>query len=231
MPITRYPLSPDVVPVLARGKHRNPRRGACFMEYASFLAGEKWSDHPACTHPAVATVARLVNDWTTDRGRSRLAPLVPSVVGLGSNGSTSAVDERLHLLIAVRAAASALPVASEGRQRALAVALLRCETRAATVDPAAFSTVEAIVDEALVAAPLATRWAEQQLAALAGTIRQPVPMYDAIVTLAVAGIGEACMSDPDARLYELLRSVIDDSTRILTPEAGSPARAATLLPA
>ena len=33
------------------GRHRNPRKGACFMEMASFLAGERWSDHPQCTHP------------------------------------------------------------------------------------------------------------------------------------------------------------------------------------
>ena len=42
------------VPVLSRGKHRNPRKGACFMEFASYLAGEPWSDHPACTHPLLA---------------------------------------------------------------------------------------------------------------------------------------------------------------------------------
>ncbi|MDX6241462.1 MAG: hypothetical protein QOG10_6286, partial [Kribbellaceae bacterium] len=69
------------VPVLSRGKHRNPRKGACFMEFASYLAGEPWSDHPACTHPLLAGVARDVNDCTTDAGRSRLAPLIPSVIG------------------------------------------------------------------------------------------------------------------------------------------------------
>ena len=40
---------PDLVPVLSAGRHRNPRKGACFMEMASFLAGERWSDHPSCT--------------------------------------------------------------------------------------------------------------------------------------------------------------------------------------
>ena len=40
---------PDVMPHLSAGRHRNPRRGACFMEFASYLAGERWSDHPACT--------------------------------------------------------------------------------------------------------------------------------------------------------------------------------------
>src|SRR4029077_9468441 len=57
---------PDLVPVLSRGKHRHPRQGACFMELASFVAGERWSDHPACTHPLLASLARLVNDATSD---------------------------------------------------------------------------------------------------------------------------------------------------------------------
>ena len=66
---------PDVLPVLSRGKHRNPRKGACFMELASYLAGERWSDHPPCTHALLATVARLVNDFTSDVARPRLAHL------------------------------------------------------------------------------------------------------------------------------------------------------------
>jgi len=57
---------PELVPVLSRGKHRNPRKGACFMEMASYLAGEPWSDHPACTHPLLAAMARGVNDLLDD---------------------------------------------------------------------------------------------------------------------------------------------------------------------
>ena len=74
---------PDVVPVLSSGKHRNPRKGACFMEMASYLAGEKWSeDHPACTHPLLASLARLINDSLTDQDRPRIVGLVPDVVGI-----------------------------------------------------------------------------------------------------------------------------------------------------
>ena len=68
---------PDLVPVLSRGKHRNPRKGACFMELASYLAGERWSDHPRCTHPLLAALARGVNDLTSDAGRAKLAELIP----------------------------------------------------------------------------------------------------------------------------------------------------------
>jgi hypothetical protein len=73
--------SPELLPVLSRGKHRNPRRGACFMEYASYLAGESWSDHPACTHPALASLARMVNDCISDEARGRLVTLIPTVIG------------------------------------------------------------------------------------------------------------------------------------------------------
>ena len=72
---------PDGVPVLSRGSHRSPRRGACFMEFASFLAGERWSDHPSCTHPLLAQLARQVNDQISDADRQQLVPLIPIAVG------------------------------------------------------------------------------------------------------------------------------------------------------
>jgi hypothetical protein len=57
---------PALVPTLRRGRHRSPRGGACFMEFASYLAGERWSDHPRCTDPTLAMVARAVNDLVDD---------------------------------------------------------------------------------------------------------------------------------------------------------------------
>ena len=80
--------APDMLPVLWRGKHRTPRKGA-FMELASYLAGERWSDHPECTHPLLAGIARLVNDHTSDQGRHCLAELIPSVIGLTGDDPTS----------------------------------------------------------------------------------------------------------------------------------------------
>ena len=62
--------APDVMPILSRGKHRSPKKGACFMELASFLAGETWSDHPACTHHLLASLARDVNDHVGDHART-----------------------------------------------------------------------------------------------------------------------------------------------------------------
>ena len=85
---------PDVMPILSPGRHRSPRRGACFMEFASYLAGERWSDHPACTHGTLAHLARMVNDRTSEAGRARLTPLIPTVVGLTSD------DPLLDVLLA-----------------------------------------------------------------------------------------------------------------------------------
>ena len=70
------------------------------MEMASYLAGERWSDHPSCTQPLLAGLARVVNDHTTDEGRSGLIELIPSVIGLTSD------DPRVDVRIALRCARS-----------------------------------------------------------------------------------------------------------------------------
>lgn len=62
---------PQGVPVLSHGRHRNPKQGACFMEMASFLAGERWSDSPRCTHPTWRRcVGWSMTSWTTTPGNS-----------------------------------------------------------------------------------------------------------------------------------------------------------------
>jgi hypothetical protein len=91
------------------------------MELASYLAGERWSDHPASTHSLLASLARLVNDHTCDQGRPHLAELIPSVIGLTGD------DLHIDALITLRCATIALPVAAADRQRVLAVSVLVCE--------------------------------------------------------------------------------------------------------
>ena len=80
------------------------------MELASYLAGERCSDHPACTHPLLAAIARLVNDHTSDKGRPRLAELIPSVIGLTGD------DPHIDALITLRCTTIALPVTKERTQ-------------------------------------------------------------------------------------------------------------------
>lgn len=98
---------PDGLPMLDRGGHRSPDQGACLMEYVSVLAGTRFSDHPRCTHPALAQLARVVNDEVVDpASRSRLAVLAPDLIG------TRCRDPRITLTVmacCLRAAVAARP--------------------------------------------------------------------------------------------------------------------------
>jgi hypothetical protein len=198
---------PDLFPILSPGKHRNPRTGACFMELASLLAGERWSDHPACTHPLLAAVARHVNDHTSDAGRQRLADLIPSVIGL--TGEDLHIDAR----IALRSATMALPVVAAGRQRVMAVSVLTCERVLADLDGRAPGSLEEQSRLALADVPHAAAWAYRFTSGVRpshkGFRRQAAPT---IVQDAVEGIAQACAPDPDGMLRDLLVQAIDVCT-------------------
>ncbi|HWH98610.1 MAG TPA: hypothetical protein VNS80_09615 [Pseudolysinimonas sp.] len=200
---------PDGMPRLSRGRHRSAKSGACFMEFASYLAGEPWSDSPQCTDPLLAHLARAVNDNLSDARRGEIAIDIPRVIGLRG-------DHRLIApIIAMRAAAAALPVASGGRQQALACALLALpELLPAGAATEACATARA----ALEAAPHAEAWAKNHL------LRHPVRERDlrragcaATVTLAVTGIAEACTDDPESLLVALLSDAISDAEQLLGP--------------
>jgi hypothetical protein len=207
-----------LLPVLSPGRHRNPRRGACFMEYASYLAGLRWSDHPSCTHPSVAALARLVNDVTSDEARSRLTALIPSVVGLVGN------DPRVPLVVSSLAASSALPISSEIRQRALAAGLLRCERLLAGSPGSVTERTRATVRAALDRAPAAEAWARAFEGEDSVTRPRPIAISDeAILRASVIGIAEACILDPDERLVSLLTTVIAETSEILRPQRASAA--------
>lgn len=199
---------PELVPVLARGKHRNPRRGACFMELASYLAGERWSDHPACTHPLLASVARLVNDNTSDEGRNRLVELVPSVIGLVSD------DPRADVRVTLRAAATALPVVSAERQRVLAVGILAGERVLAELEGRPLDSLQERSRRALAEVPHAARWARRLTPGFRITVkgfrRHSAP---SIVRCSVEGIACACVSNPDDLLRDLLVGAITECAR------------------
>ena len=197
--------TPDLLPVLSRGKHRTPRRGACFMEYASYLGGETWSDHPSCTDPALASLARMVNDCTSDVARGRLVILIPSVIGLTGSGTITGIR------IAARAASAALQIASEGRQRALAAGLLRCDDLLAGFGESPSSTSRSLIRRALDNTPGASSWAAEFLKAAGSLNPRSIPlMSDAIIRTAVVGIADACVPDPDDRMRELLTQAIAD---------------------
>lgn len=185
---------PDGLPVLSRGKHRTPKRGACFMELASVLAGEPWSDHPGCTHPLLAQLARHVNDLTTNDGRRLLTPLIPSVVGRQGDATT-------WFTLSVAVASRQLLEMPETAQRVLAAGLVRA------VQLAPDEQTRQQAERALELVPGARAWVEQL--ALQDRIRETrfadrcaPAMVRSSVEGAVANAAPG--ADADRRLRDLL---------------------------
>ena len=196
---------PQLVPVLSRGKHRNPRRGACFMELASYLAGERWSDHPACTHPLLAALARDVNDYTSDAARGRLAGLIPSVIGLTGD------DLRIDARIALFCARLALPVVAAGRQQVLAVSVLVCERLLGGLDGRPAGWLSGPSQATLADVPHAAQWAHEFTRGIAITpkaFRHRAAPFT--VHTAAEGIALSCIPQPDEMLRDLLIGAIGE---------------------
>ncbi|GAA4180318.1 hypothetical protein [Gryllotalpicola koreensis] len=195
--------TPDYLPRLGAGRHRTPRRGACFMEFASYLAGERWSDHPACTDPVLAALARAVNDLVSDTRRQELLGDVPRVIGLTASNVGM-------MRVAASAAISALPVSSMHRQHALAVGL-----RAAlgSLDDAGVEVPElkARAAAAFASAPGAADWLARhaEFNTSIPVARQERAGLE-IVRVAACGIAEACVWDADDRLITTLRTAIEE---------------------
>lgn len=209
---------PDGVPILSRGRHRTPRRGACFMELASLLAGERWSDHPSCTHPLLAQLAQQVNDHTSDGGRQQLLPLIPSVVGLRGN-------ERTWVRLAVAVAGHTILDVPEPSQRVLAAGLWRAEQLCAQAGPELAETRHA-ARRALELVPGAVSWVERL--ALHDRLTQRTfteRCAPTMVRCAVEGIVNSDTPDRDERLCDLLgvgiAACAGDKSAVVAPTVSS----------
>jgi hypothetical protein len=66
---------------LRRGKHASPDRGACVVELASMLAGDRFSDHPPSVCPVIAGFLRGYNDLMPEQDLPELYPIAARVVG------------------------------------------------------------------------------------------------------------------------------------------------------
>jgi hypothetical protein len=70
---------------IRHGSHSPPNGdfNACVMEAVSYVAGEEWSDTPACVCPVIGVFLRSWNDsLQNDEDRTRLLrPLIAKVVG------------------------------------------------------------------------------------------------------------------------------------------------------
>lgn len=68
---------------LGSGSHRDLEHGACVMEAVAYVAGEPWTDHPACASPVITAFLLNWNDSlrSNDERDRLIKPLVPLVVG------------------------------------------------------------------------------------------------------------------------------------------------------
>ena len=82
---------------LSAGSHTSFADGVCVLEAVAWVAGESWSDHPACACPVIGAVLRAWNDAITDTTR-RTELLAPLVARLVDSRSTSAVELRRSYL-------------------------------------------------------------------------------------------------------------------------------------
>lgn len=211
---------PDSLPVLGPGAHRRRSDGGCFMEWASLLAGERWSDHPRCTHPLLAHLARTVNDTVDDAARQRLVPLIPAVIGL--RGDTR-WDLEIALLVTRRALEHA---ADRDNARTLAAGLLTLDRALATLDGRTGHALRPSSQNVLDAMPEATGWAERWTARL-GVPRSGYPdlsraAVDRSLFVLAGRVGPA----RDATLLAVLTEAIEVCARL----AGRPLSEVRLAP-
>ena len=80
------------LPPLSAWAHEHVGEGACVMEAVSYVAGEPWSDTPACACPVLGAFLRTWNDDLSDTDLDRL--LRPLVLRLVGSRSTPEVEAR-----------------------------------------------------------------------------------------------------------------------------------------
>ena len=206
--------TPDYLPVLSKGGHRNRAEGACFMEYASLLAGEEFSDHPECAHPVLAELARSVNDRLPDSERHRIAHLIPAVIGTADDREDETERRVLSVRLAVWCARQVLDLAADRERCEALVAAAQawadcpCEEhrRAAT-------TASAYTAYTAAAADAAAAYASAADAAAAAYA------YAAVAYAAAADAAAASAAEGADRLIALLEGAFAEHARLTGRDA------------
>ena len=81
--------------VLDGGSHSPGSDRMCVMEAVALLAGEGWTDHPACASPVIGAFLRSWNDSLPDDERQHLKQYIPRLVG--SKGTDEQETDRAWL--------------------------------------------------------------------------------------------------------------------------------------
>ena len=206
-------MIPEFLPTLSAGAHDPGSGEACVMEYVSLLAGEDWSDSPACTHPALAAMARNVNDRLPDSERHRLVPLIGRLFGTALSGS----ERERHVLsvrLAVWAAREVLAFTRREDRVVCEAAIVAAEgwcegtvsaeeCGVAAADAANAATYATYADAAAAAAKAAADAAAYAAANAAGYAANNTATYATYATYAYA-----------ADLVDLLSGFIDEYDRL-----------------
>jgi len=118
----------DLSYTLMPGKHLDPARGRCAMEWVSWLEGNEHSDQPKTVDPVIRTVAVGLNDNLSDRDRQLLKPYLARAIGTFNDGH----GKDRQLAVAERGAAMGLPYIFATQPREVAKRILQTQgTRAA----------------------------------------------------------------------------------------------------
>jgi len=213
---------PTALPILAAGRHRSPRHGACLMEYTSVLAGERFSDSPKCTDPVLAAVARAVNDYSTDEARQRIAPYA------GDLTTTHGAGDEVQRGIVRRCILTALRHAEGTRRHVLLVALLGLDRAAVGAEHGWDRSMLSVDSEiALLGHDSGLADAAAYVAVLPVTVGEHARRALGVdVEIAVATIAESAGA-PDDVLFELFLECLDDYREALAATGQGSRRAWT----
>jgi hypothetical protein len=153
--------------VLSVGAHGSQAEGVCVMEAASIVAGEPWSDRPACASPVIGRFLRRWNDTLTWKPRQSLKRFICPVIGTRTTDADEALRARLVQDWVVRTYAPAwLRLAGLGQHAdALSTLVPLTITTIADVRPALIAARDAAVFRALpskgTTMPLVRRFARE----------------------------------------------------------------------
>ena len=182
------------------------------MEYASYLAGERFSDHPSCTHPLLASLARNVNDHLSDDARQRIVPLIHRVVGLTGD------HPLMTPALTVHAATTAVRVAAYEHQKALVVGLLRAVRELEDRPGEDAWRLQELAAQGIAFCPSATTWARQFVTRPWGRGQNFDRAAPHVINLSVVGMSESLDAD------DLLCGLLDDAVRESEKLLGSTTR-------